>query len=336
MRQTLLLTVMAGMLPALLAGRTLAEDDPPAAAAAATEARPDAEACPDAEEATKFLRVVRDARQRPTALETAVTRYASPAGQAPAVEVDLIGAVHVGDAAYYRQLNELFQRYEVVLYELVAPPGTRISPDQPRANQHPVTFVQQMLKNVLNLEFQLDAIDYTRENLVHADMSPAEFAQSMKDRGETFLSLFIRLMMDAMAAQSNAGGKRAPSDIELLVALMAKDRALRLKRVMADQFENLESQLSSLNGPQGSTLITERNKKALEVLRQQLDAGKTRVGIFYGAGHLSDMEERLVQDFGLRKVHQQWLTAWQISPQSAPAAPPPAEAQGEPVEADHQ
>ncbi len=322
MRRSFWLPVTACLLSGLLASAGWGADE---AAVANTPS--------GGEAATKFLRVQRDARQRATALETAVTRYASPVGATRPVSVDLIAAVHVGDSAYYRELNRLFSQYEVVLYELVAPEGTRVVPGQAQANQHPVTLAQTMLKNVLELEFQLDAIDYGRDNLVHADMSPGEFAQSMKDRGETFLSLFLRLMMDAMAVQSTRGNARAPSDAEWLVALVAKDRAVRLKRILADQFETMESQIASLAGPQGSTLVTERNKKALEVLQRQLQGGKSRVAIFYGAGHLSDMERRLEQDFGLRKERQQWLTAWSIGQRPAREAPPQEAGAGEPADA---
>ena len=76
----------------------------------------------------------------------------------------------------------------------------------------------------------------------------------------------------------------------------------------------MESLLTSISGPEGSTLITERNKRALEVLRQELQAGKRKVGIFYGAGHLADMHERLIKDFGLTPVNITWLEAWDLKP----------------------
>jgi hypothetical protein len=112
---------------------------------------------------------------------------------------------------------------------------------------------------------------------------------------------------------------------------VAKDRAYRLKRIMAEQFETMEDQMSSLSGPKGSTLITERNKKALEVLREQIQHGKQRIAIFYGAGHLTDMERRLAADFGLQKDHQRWLVAWSMVRELQPTPAPvesetPAEA----------
>ena len=66
------------------------------------------------------------------------------------------------------------------------------------------------------------------------------------------------------------------------------------------------------DGPEGSTIITERNKKAFEVLDKQLKDGKKNVAVFYGAGHLPDMEKRLAADFGLKREGEKWLTAWSL------------------------
>ena len=35
-----------------------------------------------------------------------------------------------------------------------------------------------------------------------------------------------------------------------------------MKRLMAEQFENMEGAMEALDGPHGSTLVTERNKVA--------------------------------------------------------------------------
>jgi hypothetical protein len=99
--------------------------------------------------------------------------------------------------------------------------------------------------------------------------------------------------------------------------LFDNDRALALKRVMADQFEDLEGSMGAFDGADGSTIITERNKVALEVLAQEIKSGKKHLGIFYGAGHLSDMEKRLSSDFGLRPQSVRWLTAWDLTAKKA-------------------
>jgi hypothetical protein len=287
-----------------------AEEAVQAAAPAAKDAKKDA-----------FLRVLRNATGEPIALQTSIVRYVPADDKQPGLTVDLVGAVHIADKAYYDQLNKAFEKYEALLFELVAPEGTKIPQGGARDRGfNPVSGMQRGMQGMLELEFQLDCIDYTKANFVHADMSPEEFAKSMKDRKESFLQIIFRAMGQG-AAQQGKG-----SDAELLLALFAKDRAFRLKRAMASQFENLEGQMAVLEGKDGSTIISERNKKALEVLKREMAAGKKNLGIFYGAGHLADMHQRLVSDFGLKKESETWVTAWSLeSVDKKPAAPRPAE-----------
>lgn len=266
---------------------------------------------------TKFIRVRRDSDDQPLALETAVVRYAPADGSGKGF-VDLIGAVHVGDQAYYDQLNKLFTEYDVVLYELVAPLGAKIPKGgrNGKASGHPVGAMQDGLKSILDLEHQLDRVDYTVDNFVHADMSPEEFSKTMTDRGESFMQMFFRMMGQGAAQQATGGS----NDMAMLMALFSRDRAQRMKIAMAEQFENLDGQMAALNGPEGSTIITERNRKAFEVLEKQLKEGKTKIGVFYGAGHLPDMEDRLENDFKMKRAdgQERWLEAWSLAPKKAP------------------
>jgi hypothetical protein len=268
----------------------------------------------------KFIRIRRNDQKQPVAMETAVVRYLPAGADRAGVSVDLVGAVHIGDESYYDDLNKLFAGYDVVLYELVAPEGTRI-PKEGRqgGSTHPIGAMQNGMSSMLELVHQLDCVDYTKENFVHADMSPDEFNKSMSERGESFMQMFLRLMGQGMAQQAAAQqGGGSSSDLNLLVALFSRDRAMRLKQLMADQFENMESQMLVFDGPGGSTIITERNKKAFEVLEKQLQAGKKKIAVFYGAGHLPDMEKRLRDDFGLKREGEQWLTAWSLDKKASP------------------
>ncbi|MCA9154491.1 MAG: hypothetical protein KDA38_06870 [Planctomycetales bacterium] len=264
----------------------------------------------------RYVRVKRDKDGEPLAMETAVIRFHPAAKKAEPVIVDLVGAVHVGEKSYYDELNRRFKKYDVVLYELVAPEGTRVPREGRPASAHPVSAVQNGMQSMLELAHQLDCVDYTRDNFVHADMSPEEFAKSMKDRGESFMQMFFRMMGHGIAEQSR--DPQRSQDRQLLAAMFAKDRALRLKRIMAEQFESLEDQTGVFEGPEGSTVITERNGKAFERLREQLDAGKKKIAVFYGAGHLPDMEERLSRDFGMQRVRVQWIPAWSLTSPEKP------------------
>ncbi len=261
-----------------------------------------------------FLRVVRDDKKEPIALQTSIVRYVPAGKQFHGTTVDLIGAVHIGDKKYYEELNKAFEDYDAMLYELVAPEGTKIPKGGARGGANPVSGMQRGMQSMLDLEFQLDRIDYTKENFVHADMSPEEFSQSMKDKNESMLGIMFRMMGQGAKVQSQGNS----GDAEMLFALFASDRETRLKRAMAVQFENLEGQMSVLEGDKGSTIISERNKKALQVLRRELDGGKKKIAIFYGAGHLADMHERLLAEFELKKDTERWLTAWEIEPSKKP------------------
>ena len=276
------------------------------------------------QQATKFIRL-RRVDEEPVAMDTAIVSYVPADGTRRELIVELIGAVHVADKAYYDKLNDLFQSYDAMLYELVAPPGTRIPKGGQRGGStSPVSGLQNGLKTMLELEFQLDWIDYTRPNLVHADMSPEEMAKSMNDRGESFMQIFFQMMGQSIAMQNSGSG--ATSDLELLLALFSKDRAFRLKRIMAEQMQDLSGPLAAFGGPDGSTIITERNKKALEVLVKQIKNGKKRIGIFYGAGHLPDMEERLINQFGLKRADQRWVQAWRLTKQKKTKSRPAGDA----------
>ena len=71
--------------------------------------------------------------------------------------------------------------------------------------------------------------------------------------------------------------------------------------------------------PDGSAIITARNGKALDVLREQLELGFERIGIFYGVAHLPDFDKRLRADFGMEPVAVVWVDAWDLINGNLPA-----------------
>jgi hypothetical protein len=278
---------------------------------------------------TDWVRLKHDESGQIIGMQTAIVRYTrpvqsngkfdpngsstKPAATPDNITVDLIGAVHIADIPYYRDLNERFKQYDAVLYELVAPEGTVVERGRGTSNTHPVGAMQNAIKSFLALDHQLEYVDYTKSNFVHADLSPDQFLQAMRDRNESFLQLYFRMMGQAMSQQSDMAARGDSPDLDLFAALFSKDRPRRLKIVLAKQLAEMESLLVSLGGEQGTVLISERNKRALDVLRMQLNAGKKKIGIFYGAGHLADMDQRLRKDFGLEPVEITWLTAWSLA-----------------------
>ncbi len=256
-----------------------------------------------------FLRIRRDRKRKPVAMETSITRYEIKNDKDETVTVDLIGVVHIGEGDYFKKLNKQFEKYDSLLYELVAPEGT-VVPKGGRdgGGLNPVAALQKGMQSVLGLEFQLDHIDYTAKNFVHADMTPKEFFESMEENDESFMKIAFRAIGQSMAMQ--ASGQL--TEYELMMAMFSSNREQKLRKLMAEQMQDMESGMVIFEGRDGSTIINRRNSKALRVMQEQIDSGKKKLAIFYGAGHLPDMDEQLQKKFGMQRAGQHWLTAWKL------------------------
>jgi hypothetical protein len=258
----------------------------------------------------EFIRISKDANERPEAMQTSIVTYELNKPGFEGVQVDLIGAVHIAHKEYFEQLNDEFRTYDALLYELVADPEVNV-PEAGGESRSAVGQIQIGMKDALGLDFQLDHIDYTARNFVHADMSPGEFVDDMKKRGDGFAFMLARMLGSSIAAQSNNSG--AVDQIQMARALASDNPELELRKVMSKQFQSMDIQLSGLEDASGrSTLVTERNRKAFDVLEEQLKGGKKKLGIFYGAAHLEDMNERLINDFDAKVVQTRWLSAWRL------------------------
>lgn len=260
-----------------------------------------------AEEPTDFLRFIEDDKAESDFLQTAVVSYVSPAG----VTVDLVGAVHIADKAYFDALNIRFKTYEAVLYELVGRPmelRDELKPGDGSEKLQWLGHVQEMMRKTLKLESQLKGIDYRAENFVHADMSLEGFFDSQDEKKETFLTLYLK------AIQAQGAMKRDRPQVtlpELILLLRKEDSSMELKRLVGQEFDSMEKLIAGIESNGGTSIIGERNKHALEVLEKQIQAGKKHLAIFYGAAHLPDMEERLLK-MNFKKQKTEWITAWEL------------------------
>ena len=254
----------------------------------------------------KYLRFVED-DDGGGKLETAIITYKNDQD----VAVHLIAVVHVGEGEYFRGLAKTFQGYDALLYEMVKPKDAG-APGANYQSQSMVSMFQRFLKDALQLEFQLDAIDYRAKNFVHADLDAETFARLQSERGESLLTLMLRQFLHELENPR----KNAAAEIslpELIVALTSPDGHRHFKLILARQFEDLERQVAGFEGPSGSVILTERNKKAVEVLKETLASGRKNIGVFYGAAHMIDLDKR-VREMGFKPVETEWRTAWDMTP----------------------
>lgn len=266
------------------------------------------EVVPVAGPESEFLRYVEDEEEGSAQLQTAVVRYRDEAGRI----VDLIGVVHIGEQSYYEDLNALFASYDALLYELVAPASYRPTKEREVGG---LGLFQKGFGDLLRLTFQLDHIDYQADNFVHADVTPSRMSELMDEHGENLFSLMLSAMFASMKAQASIDPQEAQTQgVEMLLALLSSDDGRSLKKVLAKQFGDLEKMAAGITDSKvGELLLTERNKACIHVVRDQLGAGERRVGIFYGAAHMPDLEQRL-RGMGFDRVSEAWLDAWIVPP----------------------
>ncbi|RFF27922.1 MULTISPECIES: hypothetical protein [unclassified Wenzhouxiangella] len=249
-----------------------------------------------------FMRLAEDAEGDPQSLQVALAHYRDQQGRT----LHLVGAIHVADRSYFKDLQRRFDDYEVVLYEMVGDPdGKGERPAGTGLNL--VGLLQGGMKDALGLAFQLEEIDYDRPNFVHADMTATEFSDSMTSRNESWMGTFMQ-----MWAASTVSQDAAKQQAQVLRVLFASDRQLALKRMMAESMIDQARVMEVLADEDGSVLITERNRKALTVLGDELDDGASNVALFYGAGHLPDFHRRLDDEFGFELQNIEWLDAWDL------------------------
>jgi hypothetical protein len=236
-------------------------------------------------------------------LQTAIATYRNARG----ATVHLVAAVHIADQSYYDGLNKTFKGYDAVLYEMVKPKDAEPpQPGEERSNSM-ISVIQRFMKDTLDLKFQLDAIDYTAPNFVHADLDAETFQKMEEERGESIWTLMLQQMIKQMM---NPPENQEEINLgDLLQALTSPDRARQLKLLLGRQFSDIETQMSGFGG---TVLLTERNKACFKVLDQELADGKQNMGIFYGAGHMSEMEKMLLKR-GFQKTDSEWRVAWNMS-----------------------
>lgn len=290
----------AGLLPGLA--------ETPAGAAPPAAAKPDKTAPgPD------YVRMAED--EKSTRMEVKVASFTLPDGRV----VDLFGVVHLGDAAYYKDVDQRLAGYDAVLFELVGNPAALQSPkaeakgDEPPAKPHPLRGLQKGIGDVFKLSFQLEKIDYTRPNFVHADASAEEFADMQAKRGESMMKLLLKsfqmsgdpALQEKMKDANNIG-------LADMVMLFYSEKAMqRIKLVFARLLADSEEMLGGTLLDKNNAIIEGRNAVALKKLQEVLaDPAKKRVAVFYGAGHMPTMEQDLKEQWKALPSGEAWLPAW--------------------------
>lgn len=268
-------------------------------------------------------------------LEVALRAFKPARGRGPTVW--LVGVTHLGTAEYYARLQRFLDAQGLVLFEGVG------ATNKSFALQREAGFnLQAALAKALGLEFQLHAIDYTPQHFQNSDLSVAELARIFSNAppgtpdtpgtpslpgtpggeprsGQGGGAEFDHLL----AAMQGTGflGALARVTVALLEASPRLQAAAQI--VLLEVLSGLPNDLPQMPGlPPGfqnllRVLIEERNEKVVEDVRHALDAKQPprSIAIFYGAGHMTDLEARLRSTLGYRPAVERWMTALAVNPE---------------------
>ncbi|MGN0930253.1 MAG: hypothetical protein ACI4NP_00875 [Thermoguttaceae bacterium] len=268
----------------------------------------------------------------PVSLDIAVIqydgKYLAADGASRDVQVDLIGAVHIADKSFYDEINVLFKEYEVVVFELVMDPDVdfteviRLEKERKKEerNLNPLNFIsyfQEDAAKALGLSYQIDGIDYLAPNLTRGDCSSIEFLTQLLRSGD-IPNFFVDLFIQSFAINSLGRFEGA------MVALFCSDDLrLTCKRLLAEELnessiadvkkETCALDVEKTSAERQNVIIHYRNGKAFEALQKELNSGKSKIAVFYGAAHLPDLGKRLEEQLGLeRRPEPLWIKAWDM------------------------
>jgi hypothetical protein len=285
-------------------------------ASCATRPKPAAELPPQ-----RYLRTVNDTNGT-VALEVAVRSFAPRHGRGPVVW--LVGVTHLGDTNYYAGLQHFLDRQPLVLFE-----GIGATNKQFRMRGDHGFSLQDELAGALGLEFQLNAIDYSGANFRNADLSLAQlnaiFSRgtnaSAGTRAASGQAEFNQLIQ-TMEGTGLFGGL-ARIGISLIRASPRLQAAMKVALIetlgaLPDDLSQSPAMTPGLR-QLVAALIEARNRNVIANLQAALRAHPrpASVAVFYGAGHMADLERRVRAILHYRPTSERWLTAFAVNPRAA-------------------
>ena len=264
-----------------------------------------------------FTRFVPAEAESPGGLDVAVTYYVHPEG---GPRIDLIGAIHIADRAFYREVQKMLEDAGTVLFEGVMPKGmSNADFDRGPPDDKPKSAVRQLQEKMarwLGLAFQLEGVTYRRPHFVHADVT-TDALEGEDDETKEKVTEASRGGIFAQARFMNGLLKLAGPLFDLLLGKGKSAGPLRkgLKRGMAEMLgtTDMEERIRRMDPERVAWILDHRNDVAIERLKEQIaKKAEGPIAIFYGAAHMPGLEKALLETLGYRRAGGRWLRAWRV------------------------
>ena len=251
-------------------------------------------------------------------LQIAARRFVPSRGKGPTVW--LTGVSHIGSTNYFAKLQTHLDGQTLVLFEGVGERSQdfkNMKSDDAKNNAAPkaVGGLQSSLATSLGLVFQLDTIDYDRPNFRHSDLSIREIRELLAEprgsgggdagddfdnllsmmEGDSFMNIVMQFGLGILASSPKLQAMSKVTLIEV-IAEMGGDPS-RLGAISPELKQLLE------------VLIEKRNQRVIDDLKTALKelGQKGSVSVFYGTGHMPEMETRLRKELHYQPVEDTWF-----------------------------
>ena len=262
-------------------------------------------------------------------LEVSVTDYRRRDSN---IVIKMVGVVHIGDRGYYRQIQEILDESDLVLYEGVNREGEPGTVD-PKTKAHWDT-----MSSLFGFSAQTSNIHYDREHFRQCDLitdpefrgiagmgavneEMVELLKQLADAKQQVKMLFPEMVrLEDSIKHSNAAAFIAsngnPYDgmLEMIRELkVIAEPLVMLGEEYAEfyaQLEALEEQVDAIN----DLIIEDRNAYVMVKLAEivgRMDNGGV-ISVFYGVGHMPDFDGRM-KYLGFRRGKTTWLKAWSMN-----------------------
>jgi hypothetical protein len=273
-----------------------------------------------------YMRVSRSGSDM-VALDIALRRFVSM--KAPATSIWLAGASHLGESNYYAGLQMFLDAQPVVLFEGIGAGSKRLRTESPDDGG-----IQSTLANALELSFQLNAINYDRAHFRNSDLtmaglerlfaggSAAARTEGKEGARNTATAQQFGELLGIMEGSSMLGAL-----LHAGVRFLGSTPKLRAmtKLMLIETLGELKSDMAQMKGAPPeiqkllAVIIQERNKVVIDDLRREIAgaAAPASIAVFYGAGHMADLEKRLSTDLGYRPAGEVWLRAMTVNTRQA-------------------
>ena len=264
-------------------------------------------------------------------LQIAVRQFMPDDGKGAAIW--LTGVSHIGDSNYYATLQKHLDAQTLVLFEGIGehqaasnsishPTATSRSKETHPSSGRDVSSLQSSMAASLGLVFQLEAIDYQRSNFRNSDLTIPELRRLLAGYEAPSEGTAAGQRFEGVL-QLMEGGSFWDSIIQIALRFLSISPKLQAlgRLVLIDVIGDIQGDLAQLQGlpPEMKqlleVLLQRRNEKVLSDVKKELPVLGRRgsLAVFYGTGHMPDMEKHLREDLHYRPTAQLWLTAFEVN-----------------------